>query len=375
MAGVYQALQWAFGLHARDRADLFCYALTLTSSGLAYILAGWGLYRLARVVGLPPGLRLGLTASLTLATIALPYARHVNSHIVLLALAMWLFGFLHELLAARPQPAGADRLLLIGTLAGLAYAVEQAAGGLLLAGSLGIVALGRPRARGLILASLAALPWVLLHHGIVYGFAHTLRPVGAVPEFFRYENSYFDETNLTGLYHHASLGDCLLYAAGLLVGSRGFLLSNVPLWLALLAGRLLVPSPRPTRPVLLLACAWGAGTWLTYALLSNNYAGICCSIRWFVPLLAPAYYLLALLLRDHPACRPDFLFLNAWGIVLAAVMWYDGPWSEILPYNLFWPFQAVVLGSWALYRLYRRYGQAASDPSRPEPRALSTAPS
>jgi len=35
---------------------------------------------------------------------------------------------------------------------------------------------------------------------------------------------------------------------------------------------------------------WCLGVWLLYAALSNNYGGLCCSIRWFVPLLAPAVY-------------------------------------------------------------------------------------
>ena len=62
--------------------------------------------------------------------------------------------------------------------------------------------------------------------------------------------------------------------------------------------------------------AWCGGTWLLYAALSNNYSGPCCSIRWFVPFLAPAYYVLALLLKRFPEYRWDFYVLSGWGAVL-----------------------------------------------------------
>ena len=58
---------------------------------------------------------------------------------------------------------------------------------------------------------------------------------------------------------------------------------------------------------------WGLGVWLVYAALSNNYGGVCCTIRWFVPLLAPAYFWLALLLRDLPQYRIDFVVLSGVG--------------------------------------------------------------
>jgi hypothetical protein len=38
LAGVYQGWQWTTGWTARERADLFCYVLTLASSGLAYVV-------------------------------------------------------------------------------------------------------------------------------------------------------------------------------------------------------------------------------------------------------------------------------------------------------------------------------------------------
>src|SRR5262249_59742852 len=58
LAGCYKLLQAATGLKARERADLFCYWMTLLSSGVAYVVAVWCVYRLGRTVGLSLPLRL-----------------------------------------------------------------------------------------------------------------------------------------------------------------------------------------------------------------------------------------------------------------------------------------------------------------------------
>jgi hypothetical protein len=133
LAGEYAAWRALTGGTARDHADRFCRLLTFGSSGLAYALAVWCVYRLGRPLRLPPGPRLGLAASFALCTVALPYAEHVNNHVLLLAVATAL---LVELawLAQGEAARTAGRLLLLGTLAGLGYTIDLGAGPVLLAG-------------------------------------------------------------------------------------------------------------------------------------------------------------------------------------------------------------------------------------------------
>ena len=102
-----------------------------------------------------------------------------------------------------------------------------------------------------------------------------------------------------------------------------------------------------------MPCCWAGGTWLVYALNSNNYSGMCCTIRWFVPLLAPAYFVLAVFLREQPRYRADFLILSFWGILLAGLAWWYGPWIQhMVP--LFWPLEAAALLSWIVFRTRQR---------------------
>jgi len=102
---------------------------------------------------------------------------------------------------------------------------------------------------------------------------------------------------------------------------------------------------------------------LAYALTSNNYSGLCCSIRWFVPLLAPAYYVLALVLRDRPGYRRHFLILSVWGAVLGALMWRHGPWiKHMVP--LFWPIQGAALLCCMLARKRHETQTTATEPQQ-----------
>src|SRR5262249_13832376 len=94
-----------------------------------------------------------------------------------------------------------------------------------------------------------------------------------------------------------------------------------------------------------------------YAINSTNSSGQCCSIRWFLPLLAPGYFVLALILRERVSWRPAFYILSGWGAVLTTQMLGPGPWMQHMVPN-FWQIQAAAAGTllilMAMHRLSRR---------------------
>jgi hypothetical protein len=361
LASVYQLWQWAGGATARERPDYFCWVLTLASAGLAYVIAVWCMYRLGQPLRLPLALRLALTASFALATLALPYTRHVNTHILLLAVGAAAFLSLTRMAEATSASTTPWlRLAGLGTLAGLGYTLDLGAGPVLLVCLLGLVVYRSRRLGPVAVFLLAALPWLITHHALNYAIGGTLRPVNSVPEYSTWPGCPFTPSNLTGSWKHGA-GHFLVYAAALLAGKRGFLGHDLPLFLAL-PGIVVLLRRRPAvwAEVVCAAC-WCAGTWLLYAALSNNYSGTCCSVRWFVPLLAPGYYVLALFLRRCPEYRWDFHVLSGWGLILGGLMWWHGPWmNHMVPW--FWPLQAAALMSWLGCRLWRR----RLDRSRPD---------
>lgn len=349
LAGLYQALQTTTGLIARDRPDQFCYGLTVGSSGLAYAAAVWAVYALGGLLTLPLGMRLALTASFALATVALPYTRHVNNHVFLLGVVALL---LVQLAHLEHDAASWRRLLAVGTLAGLGYTIDLGAGPVLLLCLLPLIAYrcGSLRAPALVL--LAALPWLGLHHAVNYAVGGTWKPANAVPEYFHWPGCPFTPDNLTGAWTHPSLWRFLLYAGDLLLGKNGFLGHNLALFLAVGGAGLLLWRRVPEWPLVLFVCAFAGGTWFLYALTSTNHAGLCCSVRWLVPATAAGYYLLALLLRDAPEYRRDFLVLSAWGLVLGALMWWKGPWMQRMVPGYWFLFAGALL-SWLGVHLTR----------------------
>jgi hypothetical protein len=349
MAGVYQVWQWCGGATAFKRPDLFCLLMTLTTSGLAYVTAVWCVYRLAKMIGLPLGLCLALAASLAVATVALPYARQVNNHIMLLGVAAALFLSLHRLAEAiREGKQPVLRLAWLGTLGGLAYNLDLGTGPMLLLCLTGLLAYRCRRLVPLVVFGLGTLPWLVTHHVINYAIGGTFTPMNTVPAYSLWPGCPFTAQNLTGDWNHTP-GHFFVYLADMLVGKRGFLNHSMPLLLAVPAlGVLIWRRPAELAEIVFASC-WAGGTWLLYGALSNNHSGMCCSIRWFVPLLAPAYIALALFLRDYPTWRGDFYVLSGWGVVLGGLMWWQGPWMRhMVP--LFWPIQAAALLSWYAWR-------------------------
>jgi hypothetical protein len=261
------------------------------------------------------------------ATIAPVYSRAVNIHIVLLAIATGVAVVWHRL-ATGAGRATRD-LLVLGALGGAAYTCDFGIGPHLLAVSVLLVAWIGRRAGSILLVVAGAAPLVVLHHVLNYRIGGTLGPVSAVPAYFAWSGSPFGSSELTGGLHHASVRALLRYAVDLLVGARGFVWFNLPLLLLAPAMPILFQARQrlPEWPAVVAAYAFMASTWCTYATLSTNFAGRSVSIRWFIPWLAPACLVIAILLREQRMAWPPFLALTASGCVIAAALFPIGPWD------------------------------------------------
>lgn len=370
LAAGYAGLQHATGLVARRRPDRFAYAMTLLCAGVPYIVTVVCVDLLARRLLGSAWVSLGVTASVALATIALTYTRQVNSHIMLLAVAAALMLGLQRLAeATRDGRAPLALLAALGCLAGLGYTIDLGAGPMLLLTVTPLTAyrLKKAGSLGRLTAFLlASAPWIALHHAVNYHVGGTLVPANAVVEYARWPGSPFGPANLTGRFVHPDLGRFLVYAGGLLAGRRGFLLHDPVLLLAIAGGvPLALRRSLPERPELLFAAAWSGCTWLLYALGSNNYAGEGASIRWFLPLLAPGFFALALVLREAPWRVPEFGVLSAGGLALSIPLWWFGPWLRHgVPH--FWSVVGVTLAAWSGCWLVQRGKAFAGGGPSPE---------
>lgn len=355
LAAIYQVAQWTTGLKAAESPAAFCYTMALFSSGLVYIIAVLSVERLAGLTDLTAAVRWPLTWSFAFGTVALTYSRAVNDHLYLLGVFGLLFVGLVNCASRGWAHASQWNLVALGTLLGLGYSIDLGVGPVLVLCVLAYLASElRPLPR-LAPVLVGALPWIALHHGVTYMIGGTFKPLGAVAEYMTsWQGSPFTVENLTGLgWAHTSVAGFLIYTVGFLVGPKGFLVHNPVLFFlppALLLGWCV---PRHGRGLVWCSVALMLGTWLMYAISSNNYAGETASIRWFVPLLVPSYYLLMLAVKERPNLRNDIFIVGVWSIVLGLLLWRRGPWISSIGPRL-WVVNAGALVTWTVYRLTRR---------------------
>lgn len=345
MAGEYWVWRKATGQTAITRQAAFCKMMSFASCGIAYVVAVWSIFMLGGVLRLPLKTQLLLTASFGLATLAPAYAQRVNNHILQLGVMAPLMLGLVCLRVRQAQGRSTTGWLLgVGALTGLAYTVDLGVGPVLLMCTGGLVVWRFRAVWPVLLFVVAALPFLALHHGLNYHIGVTWKPANAVSEYLDYPGSPFSEQNMTGHWQHPNVGRYVVYTLDLLFGKKGFLGHNLALFLVLPAAWVLWRKRPRELPEVLFALALCGGTVLLYAAASNNFSGVCYSVRWFVPLLGPGYFLLALYLRDEPSTLRSFLILSCGGLALSVWMMAHGPWTgKMIPH--FWPVQTVVLGT------------------------------
>jgi len=348
--GCYRLWLDCGGAPARDAIGGFCYWWTVLASGVPFAIAVFAMCRTARDLGFPPLWQLLFAASFAGCTLALVYTRHLNGHIQLLATAAVVCWQLVRLAVDPSQ----TRLILMGASAGLGFTLDLAIGPILF-GLVLLAVVGTTRSiRSVGLFSASALPFSALHFALNYGLGSTFVPLGSVMEYLDYPDSAFGPHNATGNWKHGSITAFAGYAFALLFGERGFLAFHPTLWLALPAAVWLwLKADRFRRIVLAIAISWPLLSWALYSATSNNHSGSCCSIRWFVPLLAPGYLTLGLLLKEHPRFRTDFLWLSAVGGAVTSKSFEGGPWEHISA-DEFVPTLAVGLAGWLAIRIADR---------------------
>lgn len=351
MAGEYAAMQKLTGLTAALSPDRFCFAMTVLSSGLAYVLAVWSVFRLGRPLELPVQLRVPLTVSFAVATVALPYAQHVNNHIMLLAVAAMLCV---ELAWIAVGKITVGRSVAVGLLSGLAYSIDLGVGPVLALTTCGLLLMRLWKfPLALAAAAVATIPLIALHHWLNYSIGGTLGPANAMAEYLRWPGSPFTTQSMTGSWQHSGVTRFALYSLDMIVGKRGIIWHSLPLVVAIVAAPMVWRRCRRERPELIWAASWSVGAWLLYGATSTNSSGVCCSIRWLVPMTAPWFFVLALAMRERPQLRGDLLVFTFWGVVYGSFLVVRGPWREIDPLAN-WLLVAAAIMTWIATGVVRR---------------------
>src|SRR6516162_4838323 len=206
MAGIYALLQFLTGITARCSPAFFCYIMTVSTSGAAYVAAAWCVFQMGRTLLLSPLQSTTLALAFALGTVAPTYAEHVNNHILLLGVTGPVMLLVMKLPGADEERRHWRLLWFLGALTGLGYTIDLGAGPVMLACTLMFVANRYRNCKRILAVAAGALPFIFLHHALNYSIGGSWKPANAIPEYFAWEGCPFNSDNLTGAWHDRGLG-------------------------------------------------------------------------------------------------------------------------------------------------------------------------
>lgn len=344
LGSVYRVSLWLGSPTARERPDWFCWWLTFLSAGGSYFLAVLGVHFFLIRLRLPPFLSVLLLGSFSFCTYAAAYTWHLNNHIVFLAVSAWLCHYL--LTEAMTKQAA----LAIGALTGFGYTLDLGIGTALFPATFVALMMRKTSWKVIALVMLTAAPCVSLHHALNYLIGGSFGPANANPTHLNWPGSPFDARTMTGGFKH-TLPQYLLYSLDLLFAKQGFFSHNLPLMLFPASALLVWRYQRNRRPFVAYVFIWFLFGWQAYAITSTNLSGACCSIRWFMPYLAPMFGVIALMLNESPRYGPDLYWLSGVGLVMGGLMCWHGPWTlRMVPG--FWAWLGLAGLGWGVIRCW-----------------------
>ena len=369
LAGIWKVIRQFGGPVAQLAPAFFCRTMNLLGGALPLALGAVAVWILSMRLGRNYKQSLWIFLGGSVSGLPLAYSGFVNNHILVWAECAWLFVFLDELSQSGSRFSFTTSVMA-GCCLGMAYATDSGIGPALFL-AVGVWVIWNPGnwwrpeiwwKRGLGLA-LGGAPFVLVHHYLGYQIAGSWGPINANPAFFQWPGCPFTPESLTGGFKHPHLGKFLLYTGDMLFGKKGFLFhTGVGLLGVLVLLRLVsAPSnPSPKGMWVASGLAFSIGV-LVYALGSNNQSGLCRSVRWFVPLGIPLWYVASSLVngggwrfRVYAASVFVGLWVGIWGAWL-------GPWEgSVLPG--YWVSVAFLAGfaGWSCF-------QNQKDPKNLEP--------
>jgi hypothetical protein len=270
--------------------------------------------------------RIWLTLALGVASLYFAWTSTYNNHAM--AAALLMIGFYFILKARFRPPSYRASLALAGFFLSLAGTTDVP-NGAFYAGFLIYIIADRRLRSGVVYYLLPLVATVLPALALNYSISGSLMPVQTVRAYFEYPGSKWvgaKGKELSGMGVN-QLDLLIPYAFNSLIGSKGFILYNPLLFLAI---PYLIRECGPKREFRKEALTIGLASAVIvsyYLLVTNNYGGWSYSIRWFVPLLPMLYFFIHPFLEELTVRRKSiFATLFAVSAVIAVIGLFN-PWS------------------------------------------------
>lgn len=267
--------------------------------------------------------RLWLTAALAVASVYFTWASTFNNHIMAASQLMIGFWFL---LKAKRSCSIRKNLFFAGFFLSLAGAMDAPIGAFYV-GFFGYVLLQGNLRRNvffyMIPITMTVVP-TLLH---TYQISGSIMPVQTNEAFFDYPGSpWIEAQELSGMSINEGVF-FLKYGFSALLGTKGFLLYNPFLFIALPYLFLEIKKKRAFKHEATVIGGASIIIVLYYLLFTNNYGGSSYSIRWFVPLLPVLFFFIYPFFEEFTKKRYRiFITLFIFSTLIAGIGLIN-PWS------------------------------------------------
>jgi hypothetical protein len=300
------------------------YLITLLTVKVFWLAGLIAFYRTLAFSPLTDRGRIWLTLALGVGSLYFTWSATFNNHSLA---ASWVAIGFYFLLNSKRSVRIRSSLFISGLFFGLAASSDVPILAVYVAFLLYIVADGRLRASvvSYLLPLLVTVLPVLL---VNYYISGSIVPVQLISSYFLYPGSPWKREDLTGMGINQGvfLGN---YVFNSLLGSRGFILYNPMLFIAI---PLLLRELGPRREFVWEAravCLASAPIVSYYLIFSNNYGGWSYSIRWFVPLLPLWFFFMYPFLENLKVGR-QALFLTLFSVsAVIAIIGLANPWSSM----------------------------------------------
>ena len=282
-------------------------------------------YAALRLTSLDTEKRLWLTASLGVASLYLTWGSTFNNHI--LAASQLMIGF-YYLISAKQGDSVKRYLFYAGFFFSLAAIVDVPVGAYY-AAFFGYVLIQADLRKNAFFFVVPCVLTVIPALMVNYYISGSVMPLQINQEYFDYPGSpWIDSEQLSGVSINEGLF-FLKYGFSAMFGSRGFLLYNPLLFIALpylifeiRKGRRFTQEARVIGVVSLIIV-------LYYLLFTNNYGGGSYSIRWFVPMLPIVFFFMHPFFENFTPFRRRFFFTVFFISTIIAGVGMLNPWSLV----------------------------------------------
>jgi len=312
-----------FGIKLDYGWNLACYLITLFTVKIFWIMGLAAFYFALGFSDINERERVWLTFALGIASLYFTWSSTFNNHS--LAASQLIIGF-YFLIKARRSGSVKRNLFYAGfflSLAGTADAPTAAFYACFL-----FYVLINPKLRGkLFFYFLPLLFTALPALSINYHISESVIPVQLNRHYFEYPGSpWIGSGELSGMTINHGLF-FLNYSFNALLGSKGFLLYNPLLFIALPYLIREIRSGRTFRQEALAVSIVSLIIILYYLLVTNNYSGDSYSIRWFVPLLPLLFFFIHPFFENFSLKRRQ-VFITLFSIsTMVSCIGLINPWS------------------------------------------------